>query len=167
MSSVPAIRQERPDDAPRVRALLVAAFAGPAEADLVDKLRAGGDLVLALVAELPGVAAGYVAFPRLTLDLGARSVPVIGLAPVGVAPDRQRQGIGSALIRAGLARLTDRGERLVFVLGEPAYYGRFGFTVDPEFASPYAGPYFQTLKLAPDAPASGAVSYPKPFAELG
>ena len=166
MSSVPAIRLERPGDAPQVRAMLEAAFGGAAEADLVDKLRADGDLVLSLVAEHGGVA-GYVAFPRLTLDLGERSVPVVGLAPVTVAPDRQRQGTGSALIRAGLARMKDRGERLVFVLGEPACYGRFGFEVMPGFASPYAGPYFQALKLAPDAPLSGTVSYPKPFAELG
>jgi putative acetyltransferase len=167
MSGVPALRQERADDAARVRALLVDAFGGPAEAELVDKLRAAGDLVLALVAEMPDAIVGYVAFPRLTLDLDARSVPVIGLAPIGVATAFQRQGIGSALIHAGLARLTDRGERLVFVLGEPAYYARFGFAVDPEFASPYAGPYFQTLRLAPDAPAAGTVSYPAPFAELG
>ena len=166
MSSIPVIRLERPGDAPRVRALLEAAFGGTAEADLVDRLRGGGDLVQSLVAEHGGVA-GYVAFPRLTLDLGERSVPVIGLAPVAVAPDRQHQGTGSALIRAGLARMKDRGERLVFVLGEPAYYGRFGFEVMPGFASPYAGRYFQTLKLAPDAPLSGTVSYPKPFAELG
>ncbi len=167
MSYVPAIRQERADDTPRVRAVLEAAFAGSTEADLTDKLRAGGDLILALVAELPGSIAGYVAFPRLTLDLGDRSVPVVGLAPVGVSPSGQRQGIGSAMIRAGLGRLKDRGEGLVFVLGEPDYYRRFGFEVMAGFASPYAGPYFQTLKLVPHAPDSGTVVYPKPFADLG
>ena len=82
-------------------------------------------------------------------------------------PDRQRQGIGSAVIREGLARLKDRGERLVFVLGEPGYYGRFGFKVMDRFVSRYAGPYYQTLMLVPDAPAAGKVSYPQAFDGLG
>ena len=77
------------------------------------------------------------------------------------------QGIGGALIRDGVARMTDRAERLVFVLGDPAYYGRFGFTVMGGFASRYAGLYFQALMLSLDAPKSGRVSYPKPFDDLG
>ena len=164
--STPSIRPERADDGPAVRTVLEAAFGGTVEAGVVDALRAEGDVVLALIAEREGQIAGYVAFPRLNLDLGARTVPVIGLAPVGVAPPMQRQGIGSALIRDGLARLKDRGERLVFVLGDPAYYGRFGFTVMDRFVSRYAGPYFQALTLAPDAPVAGRVSYPRAFADL-
>ena len=160
------IRPERPGDAPGIRAVLEAAFGGVAEADLVDALRAGGDIILALVAEHHGSIAGYVAFPRLDLDLGERTVPAAGLAPVGVMPAAQRQGTGVALIRDGLARLKDRGDRLVFVLGDPAYYSRFGFQVADGFVSPYTGPYFQMLRLAPDAPNSGAVSYPTAFAGL-
>jgi putative acetyltransferase len=167
MNAAPLIRPERPGDAPGVRAALIAAFGGAAEADLVDRLRAGGDLVLTLVAEQAGRIAGVVAFPRLDLDLGGRIVPVVGLAPVGVLPEFQRQGVGSALIRDGLARMTDRAKRLVFVLGDPAYYGRFGFTAMDGFASRYAGPYFQALMLSPDAPKSGRVSYPKAFDDLG
>jgi putative acetyltransferase len=162
--SAPLIRPERADDAPGIRAVLQAAFGGLIEAYVVDELRRDGDMVLTLIAERDGEIAGYVAFPRLNLDLGARTVPVIGLAPVGVAPPLQRRGIGSALIRDGLARLKDRGERLVFVLGDPAYYGRFGFAVMDRFVSRYAGPYFQALALAPDAPAAGKVSYPRAFA---
>ena len=163
----PIIRPERAEDAPRVRAMLEAAFGGKVEADVAESLRGAGDVILALVAESSGDIAGYVAFPRLDLDLGGRTVPVAGIAPVGVAPERQRQGIGSVLIRAGIARLTDRGERLVFVLGEPGYYSRFGFRVMDGFVSRYAGPYFQTLPLAPDAPVSGKVTYPNAFADLG
>jgi len=161
------IRPERAGDATGVRATLEAAFGGTPEAVLVERLRAGGDLVMALVAEQAERVVGYVAFPRLDLDLGARCVPVIGLAPAGVSPDRQRQGIGGALIRAGIARLKDRAERLVFVLGDPVYYGRFGFAVMDGYVSRYAGPYFQALMLAPDAPKSGRVSYPKAFDDLG
>ena len=146
--------------------MLQAAFGSAIEADVVDSLRKAGDLVLALVAEQSGGIVGYVAFPRLDLDLGGRTVPVIGLAPVGVEPALQRQGIGCALIRDGIARLKDRGERLVFVLGDPGSYGRFGFKVMDRFVSRWAGPYFQTLVLAPDAPAAGRVSYPQAFADL-
>lgn len=161
--TVPHIRPERAGDAARVRALLQAAFGGRVEAQVVDELRRDGDMVLALIAERDGEAAGYVAFARLDLDLGGRTVPATGLAPLGVRPELQRRGIGAALVREGLARLKDRGERLVFVLGDPAYYGRFGFAVMERFVSRYAGPYFQALALAPDAPVAGRVSYPRAF----
>ena len=163
MSEALSIRPERPDDAAAVRALLDAAFGGDTESKVVERLRADGDFVLSLVAENGEGIAGYAGFPRLVLRLDERNVPVAGLAPVGVSPLLQRRGIGSALIRDGLARLRDRAERLVFVLGDPAYYGRFGFTVMEGFVSRYAGPYFQTLILAPDAPKAGRVSYPSAF----
>jgi putative acetyltransferase len=163
MSAARGIRRERADDGPAVRTVLQAAFGGPIEAEIVEELQASGDLVLALVAEQSGAIAGYLAFPRLELDLGERMVPVAGLAPIGVAPALQRQGIGAALIREGIARLADRGERLVFVLGAPDYYWRFGFRVTDEFVSDYAGPYFQALALAPDAPTAGRVFYPRAF----
>ena len=163
MSEALSIRPERPDDAAAVRALLDAAFGGDTESKVVERLRADGDFVLSLVAENGEGIAGYAGFPRLVLRLDERNVPVAGLAPVGVSPPLQRRGIGSALIRDGLARLRDRAERLVFVLGDPAYYGRFGFTVMEGFVSRYAGPYFQTLILAPDAPKAGRVSYPSAF----
>ncbi|MBX9842374.1 MAG: N-acetyltransferase [Xanthobacteraceae bacterium] len=163
MSEVLNIRPERPDDAAAVRALLDAAFGGDTESQVVERLRADGDFVLSLVAENGEGIAGYVGFPRLVLRLDERNVPVAGLAPVGVSPPLQRRGIGGALIRDGVARLKDRAERLVFVLGDPAYYGRFGFTVMEGFLSPYAGPYFQALLLAPDAPKAGRVSYPRAF----
>ncbi len=160
------IRLEMQRDAAKVRGVLEAAFGGSVEADLVERLRAAGDLVLALVSETPDGIAGYVGFPRLTLAVDGRNIPAIGLAPVGVMPALQRGGIGSALIRAGLWRLKDRGEGIVFVLGEPGYYGRFGFEAIEGFDAPYAGPYFQTLRLSPHAPVSGTVSYPQPFAGL-
>lgn len=167
MSNVFNIRAERPGDAAAVRALLDAAFGGDVESKVVERLRADGDFVLSLVAENGEGVAGYAGFPRLVLRLDERNVPVVGLAPVGVVPSLQKKGIGSALIRDGFARLKDRAERLVFVLGDPAYYGRFGFTVMEGFVSRYAGPYFQALMLAPDAPKAGRVSYPKAFDDLG
>jgi putative acetyltransferase len=166
MSATTLIRRERADDGPAVRVVLQAAFGRSAEADLVEQLRASDDIILALVAEQSGTIAGYAAFPRLELDIGERVVPVAGLAPIGVVPALQRQGIGSALIRDGIARLRARGEGVLFVLGEPDYYSRFGFEVTDKFVSRYAGPYFQVLMLAPDAPTAGVVSYPLAFANL-
>ena len=99
------IRPERPEDAAAVRALLDAAFGGDVESKVVERLRADGDFVLSLVAESGEGIAGYAGFPRLVLRLDERNVPVVGLAPVGVSPSLQRQGIGSALIRDGFARL--------------------------------------------------------------
>jgi putative acetyltransferase len=163
MSDALSIRPERPEDAAPVRALLDAAFGGDTESKVVEQLRADGDFVLSLVAENGEGIAGYAGFPRLVLRLDERNVPVAGLAPVGVSPVLQSRGIGGALIRDGLVRLGDRAERLVFVLGDPAYYGRFGFTVMDGFVSRYAGPYFQALMLAPDAPKAGRVSYPRAF----
>jgi putative acetyltransferase len=166
MTGATLIRPARAADMAQVRAVLVAAFGGRLEADVAERLLADGDLVLALVAEQEDAVVGYAAFPRLTLDLGGRCVPVAGLAPVGVRPDRQHGGIGRALIEAGIARLKDRGERLAFVLGDPTFYGRFGFAAMDGFVSRYAGPYFQALRLFPDAPARGRVSYPRAFDEL-
>jgi putative acetyltransferase len=162
-----AVRPELAGDAAEVRTVLQMAFGGSLEADMVERLRDGGDLVLALVAERSGCVAGYVAFPRLSLRNGESAIRAAGLAPLGVAPQWQRQGIGGALVREGLARLKAAGEALVFVLGDPAYYRRFGFVAAPGFVSRYAGPYFQVQRLKRHAPSFGVVSYPKPFDDLG
>ena len=94
----------------------------------------------------------------------------VGLAPVSVAPARQRCGIGRRLIRAGLRRAADEGWQGAFVLGDPAYYRRFGF--NPErasgFASPYAGPHLMVLGLHGDLAATeGRIDYAPAFAALG
>ena len=157
------IRPERPEDAADIGALLDAAFGGETESQVVERLRADNDFVLSLVAGGDAGIAGYVGFPRLTLQLDRRQVPAVGLAPAAVSPPLQRNGIGSAIVRDGLDRLKASGECLVFVLGDPAYYRRFGFTVMDGFVSRYAGPYFQALMLMPDAPKAGRVSYPQAF----
>jgi putative acetyltransferase len=163
------IRPEQAADAPGIRKLLEAAFGGTAEADLVENLRADRDLIWTRVALDPnGAILGYVAFPRLVLATRDGERHVIGLAPLAVAPAYQRRGIGSALVRAGLDAAV-RDESLCFVLGDPAYYQRFGF--DPrlgaEYVSPYAGPHFMALHLACDVPRSGMVIYPNSFSRLG
>jgi len=165
-----AVRLEQAADAASVRAVLTDAFGGPAEADLVDRLRASNDLVLALVAELEnrGIV-GHIGFSRLAVDAPGGSPHAVGLAPLAVAADLRRRGIGGMLIRRGLTLLAQRGERLVFVLGDPACYRRFGFDAGAatSFVSPYSGPHFMLLRLAQTAPSDGIVRYPSAFADLG
>ena len=159
------IRPEFPEDAPAIRKVLDAAFGGPAEGELVERLRASGDLVLALVAVDDATIAGYIAWPRLYVEAPREVRAAVGLAPLGVDPAHQRRGIGAALTRAGIARLKESGERLAFVLGDPNYYRRFGFSLETAraFDSRYAGGHFMALKLAADAPERGRVRYPAPF----
>ena len=93
----------------------------------------------------------------------------IALAPLAVGKDHRRRGIGSALVREGLARLAARNEEIVFVLGDPVFYERFGFSVAEAsaFTSRYQGPHFMALALASTAPGGGKVHYPAAFDDLG
>lgn len=159
------VRPEDPSLFPHIRMLLLAAFPGAAEADLVERLRKDGSVEIACVALEGCDVIGYVALSRMDAPFRA-----LGLGPVAVRPDRQRQGVGRELIFGALDRARAEGWDAVFVLGDPAYYARFGFDVEAAkgFASPYAGPYFMVsaLKAAADPLASGPVSYPPAFAEL-
>ena len=153
------LRPEAATDRAAIHALVAEAFGREEEADLVEALRAAGDLALSLVAEDEGAPAAYAGFSRMQAPAGA-----LALAPVAVRPAIQGRGIGADLIRFGLAGATLQGCAIVFVVGEPGYYGRFGFTADAAagFASPYAGPHFMALALgAPPPP--GPVAYPKAF----
>ena len=119
-----AIRAERPEDAPAIHALITAAFGQEEEANLVDALRRDGDLWLSLVAEgEDGEITGHIALSRLKSPKHA-----LALAPVSVAPDRQGAGIGSALIKKSIEEARRWREAVIFVLGDPAYYTRFGFS---------------------------------------
>lgn len=148
-----------------IRALLLAAFPTAVEADLVARLRHDGDIVIEMAAGEGERVIGYVAFSRMSAPMKA-----VGLGPVAVLPARQRQGIGSALIREGLASAQAQGLEAAFVLGEPAYYRRFGSDAEAAsgFASPYAGPYFMALALADGGLAvrSGRVDYAPAFSGL-
>jgi len=167
-----AIRVEQPSDAPAVAALLEEAFVGPTERDLVARLRDEGSLGLCLLAEDPAEGLlGMVAFPPLVLEGAVGVAPkAVALAPLAVRPDAQRRGLGSRLVREGLARWRADDVALAIVLGEPVYYARFGFSVAAarNLISPYAGPYFMALALQPEGVSgSWRVVYPAPFAALG
>jgi putative acetyltransferase len=157
------VRSERSEDRAEVEKLITAAFGRGDEAKLIDQLSVNGDLALSLVALKSGVAVGHVAFSRLRSPPGAWA-----LAPVAVTPEWQRRGIGAALVEAGLQAARERGVPIVFVLGEPDYYGRFGFKAERAagFASSYSGPYLMALALGDAAPRSGALIYPPAFSAL-
>jgi putative acetyltransferase len=161
------IRSERPDDEAAVAALTGAAFADHPHSDgseptIIERLRENGELTLSLVAEDSNDAiVGHVAFSRVTIEDEASEW--FGLGPLSVIPARQRCGIGSALVREGLATLAGRNASGCVVLGEPAYYGHFGFVHDPALSHP--GPpakYFQRLVLRGEPP-RGVVSYASAF----
>ena len=162
------VRAETPADHAAIRIVHESAFPTPQEADLVDALRVDNDLVLSLVALEDGAIVGHLAFSRMTVKSDTGDFPALALAPVGVIPEFQREGIGSALIESGLQLLAKKGEALVFVLGEPDYYRRFGFSAElaSEFISPFPGRYFQLRRLADGAPVSGSVHYAYAFSEL-
>lgn len=157
------------DEADQVRQLLLSAFPTADEADLVDRLRADGDLAVEFVAVDAGAIVGHIAFSRMAVEADGAPVAALGLAPLAVAPDRQRGGIGGRLIECGLAAANGRGTRIVFVLGDPEYYGRFGFSAAAAapFASPYAGPHLMAQWLSSrQAPAAGRADYAPAFSAL-
>lgn len=118
------VRLEQPSDLASIRDVNCLAFGQPLEADIVDALREAGALTLSLVAAVDARVVGHILFSPVTLG----EVEGVGLAPMAVLPEFQRQGVGSALIREGLARLHRVGCPFVVVLGHPDYYPKFGFT---------------------------------------
>ena len=121
------IRPEAPRDISAIRHVNEQAFGGSAEANAIDQLRDRGQLRLSLVAEIADRIVGHLLFTPIVIESPDRSWPGLGLAPLSVLPEFQRQGIGSALMIEGLAQCRALGHERVIVLGHPAYYPRFGF----------------------------------------
>jgi putative acetyltransferase len=161
-------RPEQAHDVAPVRALLEAAFPSTAEARLVDALRAAGRLAVSLVATDGQVVVGHVAFSPVTVG----SVTGLGLAPMAVQPAHQNKGVGALLVREGLASCAEAGCGFVVVLGEPEYYGRFGFErasargLDNDYGVDEA---FMVLELRAGTlpPDGGVVHYAPEFALVG
>ena len=130
MTTEVLIRSETSADAGAIAEVTVAAFktltiSNQTEQFVIAALRAAKALTISLVAEVDGRIVGHIAFSPVTMSDG--SPDWYGLGPVSVLPEYQRRGIGSALIREGLARLKDLGARGCCLVGHPAYYRRFGF----------------------------------------
>lgn len=143
------------------------AFGRIDEAELVNQLTASGDVVLELVAERAGMIVGHVLFSRLVIETGAARFPAVALAPLAVLPEEQGKGVGAALVDEAHRHLRAEGETLAVVLGDPQYYGRFGYARDraERFESDYQCDALQALAWG-EAPFAGRLVYPTPFGGL-
>jgi len=148
-----AIRAETPSDTVAVRAVHLLAFKTPAEADLVDALRARGAGILSLVADLDGKVIGHIFFSLVTISGPHGFFEAAGLAPVAVHPNHQSCGVGSALILRSLEELRSMGHKAVILLGHADYYPRFGFQPASLWGIYYTvevpDPAFMALELIP------------------
>jgi predicted N-acetyltransferase YhbS len=161
------VRAETPQDLEAIREVNRRAFGQEDEARLVDALRDGGYARLSLVAEEGGRIVGHILFSDLPIVTQVGTLPALALAPMAVLPDRQRQGIGSRLVREGLRACAEAGHRIVVVLGHADFYPRFGFSarLAEPLQAPFSGPSFMALELVPGALANvaGQVRYAPPF----
>ena len=171
MATTAEIRAEQPEDVVAIRHLLQQAFPSHAEAELVDRLRQSGKSLISFVAIAANQVVGHILFSLVEITPPSGSVKGVGLAPLAVAPHCQRQGIGSQLIQAGLQRCQQAGWDFVVVLGEPAFYQRFGFSLacDRNLQNQYnADEAFHVLELTPGClqGVGGTVCYAAEFAAV-
>lgn len=162
--SMVSIRSATPRDRDAIRAVEEHAFGQRAEAGLVDALVRDGEVVTELVAVDDGQIVGHILFSRLHVVDGERRFPAVALAPLAVEPSFHKTGIGGALVREAHLRLKQGGEKLSVVLGDPAYYGRFGYARDraEKFGSEWQGAALQALAWG-DAPTTGTLVYARAF----
>jgi putative acetyltransferase len=162
------IRDEEPNDYQAVHTVNSSAFETPAEANLVDALRNEAHPIISLVADDDGLIVGHIMFSPVSLS-GHPELNIMGLGPMAITPDRQRKGIGSALVRLGLGRCKQLGFGAAIVLGHPWYYPRFGFSPSAGYAisCEYDVPsdVFMVMELQPGylRGASGIIKYHPAF----
>lgn len=162
MTSI-TIRPEAPDDYRTIDSILQAAFAGEPhsqqnEGAMVRALRRDGALSLALVAEVEGEVVGHAAVSPVRIE--GRATDWYGLGPLAVLPKHQRHGLGAALVTRALEKLRSRGAAGWVVLGDPAYYSRFGFAPATSLVLPgVPAEYFQAMLITGEAMPCGVVSY--------
>lgn len=144
--------------------LHAAAFPSASESKLVEAITRNGDDALSLMAISNNKLVGHILFSHMKADFKA-----VALAPVSTDADYQRKGIAAKLINDGLLLLKEEGIDGVFVLGDPAYYTRFGFSVEAaqQFKTPYDGPYMMFLNLSGNKILkTQSVEYADAFSEL-
>lgn len=164
------VRREQPDDIAAIHAINTAAFGRTGEADLVDALRDNAHLTLSLLAEVDDHRVGHIAFSPATITSPNGGWTALALGPLAVLPSHQRIGIGTALVRAGLAVCLEMGHDVVFLLGHHTYYPRFGFTPSqPQGVwwanNPTDALHFMVAELRPNALAgrTGAMRFAPEF----
>jgi len=158
-------RDSAPEDGAAIRDLTARAFGRPDEAELAADLIVGPVETLSVVAIRKDRMVGHVLFSRI--DGPDRC---LALAPLSVDPAFREMYVGTELVRRGLERARQAGWKSVFVLGEPDYYGRFGFRSDlaDRAVVAWQGPYLQALELVDGALAgwTGPLVDPEPFTRL-
>ncbi|MFH1639447.1 MAG: N-acetyltransferase [Chloroflexota bacterium] len=166
-----SIRLETPEDIDTIRHVNEAAFGQKTEAELVEKLRSRGGLMLSLVALRDSEVAGHIVFSPVRVEAEHASFEAIALAPMAVLPAYQRQGIGTQLVLSGLKECRRLMHEIVVVLGHPAYYPRFGFVpakprgIDCEFEVPDEAWMMLELQQGTLAGRRGTVIFPPEFHE--
>ncbi|HEY9634452.1 MAG TPA: N-acetyltransferase [Coleofasciculaceae cyanobacterium] len=163
--------RETDDDITTIRQVVTAAFGRTSEAELVEAIRNCENFIpeLSLVAAEDGNVLGHILFSPIVIEAQGQTIPALALAPLAITPIRQRQGIGSQLVQAGLTKCRELGHGIVVVLGEPHYYRRFGFQTAKEFGVqvPFLIPdeVFMVLELQPGTlmNVTGTVRYPAYF----
>ena len=167
MSRTVEITPERAEDHAAIGAVHCAAFNDTYEAAVVAGLRDAGLVIVSLVARVDGQVAGHVMFSRMTVLVDGRDIPAAALAPLAVDENWRRMGLGGRLVEAGIEAARAAGMHCVVVLGDPAYYRRFGFSLQAiaHLRTPYGPGRLMGLDLVPGALAgtAGEVRYPAPF----
>jgi putative acetyltransferase len=163
------VRFEQPSDVPAIDHVLRSAFPTDQEARLVNRLRKHQRLRLSLVAGTDGLIAGHIAFSEVSIAASVASSTGVGLAPLAIPPELQRQGLGVQLVGEGLCACERLGAGFVVVLGAPEYYHRFGFRnadlfgLENEYG---AGEAFMALELKTGSITPGLVRYAPEFSDL-
>ncbi|MEM8817450.1 MAG: N-acetyltransferase [Pseudomonadota bacterium] len=163
------IRESRPDDLAALESLYPQAFPDEDLLPVVRDLLPDTTVTLSLVATMGAQITGHVIFTKCGVT--GSSVNAALLGPLAVAPARQRQGVGTAIVRDGLRRLQEAKVSLVCVLGDPAYYGRLGFLRESSVEPPYPLPdewdgAWQSRRLCEIAkPCTGRLSVPSQWLE--
>lgn len=173
-----SIRPEKPENIAEIRKVVIAAFGGTAEAQLIENIRASSNFIpkLSLVAVENREILGHILFSPIVIVTETKptnqEISALALAPLAVIPARQKQGIGSELVKLGLTKCRDLNHNIIVVLGHPEYYPRFGFEIAKKFGivAPFPVPdeAFMLLELKPSVlmGISGRVRYPKYFDDV-
>lgn len=172
MMDLGEIRDTRPEDWPQIYALIERVFLRSDEARFMRNLLDNDDVVLSLAHQRRpgehGEITGFIAYSRVLLETDDGLYDALAMAPLVVNPSCQGKGIGLELLSISQEILKAMGEKLSFVLGEPDYYAKLGYSpeVASKFKGPYSGPYLLGLRCSDDIPTSGTLIYPEAFAQV-
>lgn len=156
------IRRAQPEDNLQISSIMSEAFKSSAEAEIIRHLHRKNDDISAWVLLHKGKLIGAIQFYKISL----KNQPVAGLGPVGINPEFQRKGFGTTLIKKAIQALKDETDYpLLFVIGHPEFYPRFGFStkLGNQFIAPWSGPSFMAMPLKINYPQDGTLTFPKAF----